>query len=309
MVQRNKSTKQTIPAVLNEYLNNLKVQIKPSSYSTYEGYLRKHITPYFKGLTCEDISPDLMQSFADKHINSGLSAKTVDTVLIFLKKGLGSMFPRGITVSLPRYSTSEPEMLSREEQVALEMVAQANPADNLAIKLCLYTGIKLGELCGLKWRDIDFKTGLMHIRRTAQRIKADEGDDGSPKTTLAILAVNPSARRSIPLARPLLNMLKEQERSGEYVLGAKQGGIPESRTIQHRFKNLLEEAGIRPLPFHATRNTFAARALEKGFDLKSLSEVLGHSSVLVTLKRYGPLLELESSRHMDMEAIAKEGWG
>jgi len=153
------------------------------------------------------------------------------------------------------------------------------------------------------WNDVDFEKRLLHVRRTAQRIKTPDSDT---KTTATFLPVNHSAQRIIPLASFLVQLLGEHQAQsiGEYVI-SKEGSSLEVRTMQYRFAKLLQTAGIRPLPFQVSRDTFAARAMSKGFDLKSLGEILGHSSMHMTIKKYGELLELDEYRHLDMEALVE----
>jgi len=154
------------------------------------------------------------------------------------------------------------------------------------------------------WQDVDFEMHKLHIRRTAQRIKIPDGDF---KTTTTFLPVNRSAQRSIPLMQFLAQLLKayESQSESEYVI-SKIGNPIDVRNMQRKFARLLQTAGIRPLPFQVIRDTFVARALEKGFDLKSISEVLGHSTLLITVRKYSQLLEMDIYRRMDMEAFVED---
>ena len=301
---------QAVPVVMRQYLEALKAQIKISTYGIYSTHLENRIVPYFAETKCADLNQLIIQNFADMQLASGLSPKTTRSVLIFLKKGLESVSPINYDIKLPRYSVKGLEILTASEQRRLEAAAKYSDAiDHLGIAISLYTGIKPGELCGLMWQDIDFDRRLLSIRRTAQRIKNTD-ENSETKTNFVFLPANRTARRVIPLADFLLRLLAEHkaQASGEYVI-SKDGAPIQVRSMQYRFAKLLQTAGIRPLPLQAARDTFAARALKKGFDLKSLGEILGHSTILITVKKYGKLLELDEYRHIDMEAIAKEAWG
>jgi integrase len=206
-------------------------------------------------------------------------------------------------VKFPRQVTNEVEVLSFDEQKRLETVAnKSNITDRLGIILCLYTGIRIGELCGLMWRDIDFDSCLLYVRRTIQRIKSV---DGASKTEVACLSPKSNtSRRSIPLAGFLVSLLKEHQHFavGSYVIS--RGNKPiEPRNMQYRFKRLLSIADIRPVNFHSTRHTFATRALESGFDIKTLSEILGHSSAVVTLRKYAHVLDEHKRRKMESLSV------
>ena len=190
----NQRMQQTIPTVLRSYLESIRGQIKASSYGTYNVLLEKHIASYFSEIKCDDLSPAIVQNFVNKQFESGLSTRSIETILIFLKKGLDTVFPSTYEVKFPKYIGRKLEVLAPDEQNRLEDTAKDSDAtDYVGIMLCLYTGIKPGELCGLMWSDIDFEKKLLHIRRTALRIKTPGGD------TKTFLPVNRSAQRSIHL--------------------------------------------------------------------------------------------------------------
>jgi integrase len=193
-------------------------------------------------------------------------------------------------VNLPKKTKSCVEYFSLGEQKRLEASARASDAvDYLSVAIPLYTGIRLGELCGLQWRDIDFECCVLRIRRTMQRIRSD----GEAKTELAFLTPKTeTSARDIPLPDFLISLLDEQRKTAscDYVISSRCKPI-EPRTVQRRFKRLLAIAGVKDVNFHTTRHTFATRALESGFDIKSLSEILGHCSAAVTLSKYAHALD------------------
>jgi integrase len=291
----------TIHQAMVRYLESLKCQIKPSTYGIYQRYIENYITPYFGNTRCEALSLETAQGFVNQQVENGLSAVTVQSVFSFFKAGVKTA--RGedaFDVKLPKRTKIEVEFFSVDEQKRLEAAAKASGgADHLAITLCLYTGIRIGEVCGLMWQDIDFECRLVHIRRTMQRIQDDDG--GDKKTKIAFLPPKSlTSARSIPLPEFLLEFLKERRDTaeGNYIISLK-GEPVEPRTLQYRFKNLLEAAGVKEVNFHATRHTFATRALENGFDVKSLSEILGHASPTVTLNKYAHALDEHKRSRMN----------
>ena len=156
-------------------------------------------------------------------------------------------------------------------------------------EIALYTGMRLGEICALKWSDIDLEEGLLYVRATAQRINNYDDEDtktelyfGSPKTV--------SSERLIALSPKTVLFLKAHKENAdcEYVISCK-GHIAEPRVCQYRFDVLLEKAEIEKINFHSLRHTFATRCLEQGVDVKTLSQLLGHARVEMTLK-YGDSL-------------------
>lgn len=148
------------------------------------------------------------------------------------------------------------------------------------------TGIRLGELCALTWNDIDFTNGILHIVKTLQRIK--NTDPGSDHKTKMIITPPKSQKsiREIPLPAFLLCILESFRRQGEIYILSGTSKYTDPRAYQDKFKQYLKNADINPICFHALRHTFATMAIENGFDYKSLSELLGHSTVKFTMERY-----------------------
>jgi len=280
----------TVVGAVGTYLESLKCQIKPSTQAAYQRYLDKHIAPYFGNTRCGRLTPEIMQDFVNRQVENGLSAVTVQSVFSFLKAGIKSSGGDVFSVKLPKKPKSSVEYFSLDEQKRLETAAKAScDLDYLAVTLCLYTGVRIGELCGLLWSDIDFECRVLRVRRTMQRIRSD----GEAKTELALLTPKTeTSTRDIPLPDFLLDLLKEQHGASacSYVLSAN-GKAVEPRTVQRRFKRLLATAEVKDVCWHTTRHTFATRALENGFDIKSLSEILGHGSAMVTLNKYAHALD------------------
>jgi integrase len=296
----------TIHQAMDNYLASIKYQIKPSTYNIYQRYIENYITPFFGNTRCDTLSLETAQAFVNHQMENGLSAVTVQSVFSFFKAGIKTTRrEKFFDVKLPKHTQIEVEILSIEEQKRLEAAAKASSeADHLAIVLCLYTGIRIGEVCGLMWHDIDFECRIVHIRRTMQRIRED--GDSNRKTKVVFLPPKSltSARR-IPLPEFLMDFLKERMDIADSNYVVSRNGKPvEPRTLQYRFKNILELANVKQVNFHTTRHTFATRALENGFDVKSLSEILGHSSATVTLNKYAHALdEYKRNRMNALEVI------
>lgn len=174
-------------------------------------------------------------------------------------------------------------MLTKEQQSQLVKYLLSNMSmTSLCILLSLYTGLRVGEVCGLMWDDIDFEKGILTVRRTVQRICTD-----SRKTE--IIADTPksrSSRRSIPIPIFILKLLRDSRSSNNnYILSGSEN-IIEPRTLQRRFKSILNKVNLPSVNYHCLRHMFATNALQAGFDIKTLSEILGHANVETTLNRY-----------------------
>ncbi|GHU76131.1 site-specific integrase [Clostridia bacterium] len=295
---------QTIKETTENYLTSVKIRIKPSTYGIYQRYLDNYITPYFGTKRLGDITPEILQGFVDTQLKNGLSVVTVQSVFSLLKTGVKSVMGKdNFEVTIPKYSTSEVEFFSLDEQKRLEATAKnSDEIDFIAITMCLYTRLRVGKICGLMWEDIDFECRLLHVRRTMQRISVS---DGEHKTKIVFMPPkSATSARSIPLPDFLLTLLREHQakNASAYVLSRNAEPV-EPRNIQYRFKKLLTSAGVKQANFHATRHTFATRALENGFDVKTLSEILGHSSAIVTLKKYAHVLDEHKRNRMEALAV------
>ena len=293
------SPKYLITEVLKTHLAGIRNEVRPSTHAIYQGYFEKYISSYFKDMYYEELSAEKLQAFVDWILESGISAVTVQTILAFIKRGFESINEQNIfAVDLPNHTRHDIDYLSVEEQKRLEAAAKySDETIHAAVILCLYTGLLVGELCGAEWSDIDFHNRLLYVNRTMQRIKnTDDADAG--KTKLVFMPTQDASRRSIPLPQFLFDLLhkhKEASHSETYVL-SKDGAPIEPRNIQRRLQLLLEEAGVRQTNFNGLRNTFAVRALENGIDIVTLSELLGHSTPEITMKRYGGVIKKDLKR-------------
>ena len=191
----------------------------------------------------------------------------------------------GMTVELPAYRRKQIDIFYPDEiQRLAQMIMDEPTTTGIGILLTLNTGLRLGELCALQYKDIDLRNGVVHVRKTVQRIRS--GD----RTSLMVLPPkSDSARRTIPLPgdmAALLQKLVQSHPNGEnYLLTGK--NVPmEPRTMQYQYRALLKAAGIPYRNFHTLRHTYASRCVERGIDVKSLSEMLGHADVRTTLQVY-----------------------
>ena len=152
---------------------------------------------------------------------------------------------------------------------------------NISVLLCLFTGLRVGELCGLKWSDIDFQNGTVSVCRTVQRINKHGKSEvaiGSPKSKSSV--------RIVPVPDFVLTILKAQRKSDDFYIITGTCKPTEPRTMQNRFKAILKICGIRNVNFHLLRHTYATVCIENGFDPKTLSKLLGHADASITLNRY-----------------------
>ena len=192
-----------------------------------------------------------------------------------------------IRLEYPKAEKKNMNVLREQEQSRLEQCLRKDFSrrEALGIYLCLYTGLRVGELCGLQWGDIDLEYGILFVRRTVQRITVSKG---AKKTEIHIGAPKSSSSlREIPLPDHLLRLLKQLNKGADhtYFLSDTDRCF-EPRRMQRVFSEYLEKANIPHRGFHCTRHTFVTRWVELGADIKTLSEILGHTGIQITLDKY-----------------------
>lgn len=270
----------------------LKKTVKQTTFSVYSGVINNYLLLYFNKKRLTKINATDIQEFIEYLENLHLSSGYIRNIFHILKNCLSEAEKQGYInqnpcerITLPKLTIKAVHALTINEQRKLEMVAFQSKSCSPII-LALYSGMRIGEISGLKWSDIDFDKEIIHVQRTVYRISKSAGDkmktqlvEGTPKTE--------SSRRIIPLSQNLKKYLlnKKREMSCEYVVADK-GKITEPRLINYRFKRLLCKAGLENVHFHSLRHTFATRCLENGADITSLSRLLGHTSVKMTLDTY-----------------------
>ena len=282
------SGKVTVRELFEEWLSAARLKVKPSTYACYYMKVTKHILPAFGGLAYEKVTVSSIHHFIESKINNGLSAKYVGDIIIVFKsmaryiaKIHGYMNPLE-NVIMPKKTENTRKLLSKEEQEKLCRYVLKHPDHaNLGVLISYYAGLRIGEVCGLKWCDIDLSKGILNVERTVQRVYENDSTKvmiGSPKSKSSV--------RIIPLPRFLIEILKKLKTSeSSYILSGTERPV-EPRTMQYRFKSLLQKINLPSVNYHSLRHMFATNCIELGFDVKTLSEILGHSSAKITLNRY-----------------------
>lgn len=280
---------------LNKYTKHT---VKLHTYDRYQYIIEKHINPKLGDLELDELSATTLQDFVLSELesgnlknNSGLANNSVIGIVNVIKGSLSmakslEIIDKDYTnkIKLPAPTEKPVTAFEKHEQVLLENYClQSKKKNYIGIVICLYTGIRLGELLALTWNDIDFSTGIMNISKTAYRIK----QNGKPQVVIDQPKTK-NSRRSIPLPKQLLSILKQLKKSSnsEYVLSTRTGGIVGTRAYQKSYERILKKLEIPYKNFHSLRHTFATRAIEMGMDVKTLSEILGHKNPMITLQRY-----------------------
>lgn len=287
--------------VLDAWLQSTRINIKESTYARYSNLIETHIRPILGKYQLSKISTQLVEGFIEGKLNrgridgtGGLSEKTVTDILTIVKSTMEYARYNNLNVvcNLSKLSIKkkckEMRVLTHAEQEALTRVLVSDTdLYKFGVLLSLYTGIRIGELCALQWEDLNILEATMTVRKTMQRVQ-DNNVGAAAKTKIII--TEPKSKcsiRKIPLPVFITEIAKQfNGTSKAFVLSGEKNKYVEPRTMQNRFKTYVAESGIDEANFHALRHTFATRCVEVGFEVKSLSEILGHSNVNITLNRY-----------------------
>jgi integrase len=297
----------TIKGFLKYWLDSvMRGSIRQSSYMAYRGYIENHINPSIGTEELPAVKVERLQAFIGELTEKGLASKTVRSIMLMLRGALECAVDYEYIIKnpcdkvrLPRLEEKEVIVFDEADQKRLEnTVMHGGDKRYFGILICLYTGLRIGELCGLKWESVNFAQSTIEIKSSLNRVITYDG--GAKKT--AVVEVAPKtkkSRRTIPLPQFLCDLLKKlRERSNsDYVVSMKDGKAVEPRMMQIVYTKLLNEAGVAYAGFHTLRHTFTTRAIEFGVDVKTISEILGHSNTMITVNRYAHSL-FEQKRKM-----------
>ncbi|MBO5313181.1 MAG: site-specific integrase [Clostridia bacterium] len=284
---------------LSEWLENY---VKPSSkqrtYTRYCEIVNQHIQPRLGILELDKMSAFELQRFVTELVKNGnlktgkgLSVNSVNAIITVVQNSLKTAHMLGYSkvydgdkIKRPKASERKVECFTKDEQQRIEKyILNLKSYKLYGIVLCLYTGLRIGELLALEWQDIDFKKEEMRVYKACY----DGKDDKGKFTRIVDRPKTECSNRIVPLPRQIIPLLRDMKKSSKsnYVISNNGKGIF-VRSYQRSFELLLKKLGIEHKGFHSLRHTFATRALECGMDVKTLSEILGHKNPNVTLNRY-----------------------
>lgn len=303
--------------VASNWFETIKLQTKESTQNKYFNLLTNYILPTYGEQPLESITYEFIEVHCNFLLTAGgkkgmgLSPKTVTDVLAVIRNILKFAVRKGYYVpcdgsAIQVKRVMKPiRVLSKQEQERLcNYILRKQDSYHIGILVCLFTGLRVGEICALRWEDVSFVEQTIYVHHTLQRVQNKSGQ--GEKTKIVITTPKSVCSiRTIPMPDELRDILAAYQTSATgFLLTNDEIEFVEPRTMQNQFKKALQASGIEAANFHAIRHTFATRCVELGFDVKSLSEILGHATVNITMNRYvHPTLELKKENMKKLSSL------
>ncbi|MCC8066853.1 MAG: site-specific integrase [Clostridiales bacterium] len=289
----------TLREVTEEWLETKKPNVKESTYANYTVAIENHILPALGDMALKELDSAQLNAYLTEQKVHGrcigeepLSDKAISDIKSILMQILHYAHSCGKISQMPECavpSGRQPEIrvMTRKEQHRMEELAVAEDTPFChGVLLTLCAGLRIGEVCALQWKDFDLLNEAVHITKTIMRIK-NVGNDGSAKTKVIISTPKTECSlRTIPLPEATFQYFISHKRGDEDYLMTGQSRYMEPRVCREQYKSLLRRAGISDYTYHTLRHTFATRCVENNMDIKSLSEIMGHSNIKITMQRY-----------------------
>ena len=281
-----------LDTIINEWLHFKKISIKESTYFRYVYIIEQYILPYFNNWEMDKLMKYDFNNYVEKLLEtlSPVSVKNTlaifKSILNFAQSKYGYNFNFKL-VAIPKIHTEELRVLSKKEKNKLEKYCEnRNTLRCIGILICINTGLRIGEICALKWDCIDLDKHCIKVKKTMQRIY---NKNTKRSTVIVDIPKTQKSIRTIPISTKLYNILKPLKKDFSndcYFLTGSEKEYIEPRNYQYMFRKCLKDCKIEGFHFHQLRHTFATDCINVGMDTKSLSEILGHSTVKVTLDKY-----------------------
>lgn len=279
-----------VTVLAERWLSEKRFVVKEGTAYSYDTKLKKHILPYFSGVYVSKLNISMLSGFVAAKRAEGMSEKYISDMVVIIKSVSAWA---NVRYDIPdriskfknlKITAKEPLMLNAAEQKKLQQhLLRHNDSISLGIFTGMFTGMRIGEICALRWSDIDLENGVISINKSVQRLPG--GADGKTEVKICIPKTATSVR-VIPIPRFLADILEQRKQNGDCFLLSNSDRPIEPRTLTHKFKKILAAAGVSEVKFHSLRHAFATNCLQNNFDIKTLSEILGHASPNITLKIY-----------------------
>ncbi len=295
------SKSKTFADAANMWIDSNKLRLKGGTTNKYINILSSHLLPQLGGYKLSHFTSTSLNAYLSEKLKNGklngkggLSPSYVNSIRIVLNAIIKfavneqMMSPLNNSINKPNITKPELTIFSADEQRCIEAELTRNiDYTKLGVLISLHTGLRIGEVCALKWEDIDLINKTIHVRHTISRVR-NELPNAKTKTILVLdTPKTESSRRDIPISSWLYNylILLANTTKSVYVI-SNTNMFVSPRTYEYRYHKILNNCKVHSVNYHALRHTFATRCIEAGVDVKSLSEILGHSNVGITLNTY-----------------------
>ena len=289
------NSKSTFSEFAIQWLESVNKNCKLSTYVKYRNTINKHILPILGKYQLHQIETKEINAFCyEKLQNDTLSPKTIKDMLSIIKLIIKFAGNFGVpcncnfeSISIKTNKCTVKGLTTIQSEKIKEFLTNNVNYVNVGILISFYTGVRIGELCALKFNDISFETDTMHIDKTMQRIQNFKGN--AKKTDVIISSPKSECSiREIPVPHFIIDLIIKNNlyKKDAYLLTGETNRFIEPRTLENKFNKIASICNVENVTFHMIRHTFASNCIEAGVDAKSLSEILGHSNVNITLNRY-----------------------
>lgn len=288
----------TVRAYAQEWMEKKKGQWRSTTYDTYRRLVDRYIIPILGDYMIENVTTEILEEFArevqqnsSKSLTAGYQKYVCSVARQILEFASEQEQIPVQLPSLPEFQVKKrnTQLPSEKEFEALKnyLVKHVEDETCLGILVAMYTGIRIGELCALRWKDINLEVGSLTISSNLQRVRIYEEQENKKTQVCMQMPKTMQSFRTVPLPDSLQQILQARKQDPEvYLIPGKKQEWTDVRTMQYRFASILKKCGLEPFRFHMLRHAFASRCIWQGCDVKSLSEVLGHSSVQITMDIY-----------------------
>lgn len=271
-----------------------KAYVKASSMAAYSLTIEKHLKPNFEYV--QDITPERVQELVDDAVNKGMTLSTLKGILVVLKMVIRFCEKRGwidaviLDIRFPQKAKrkTQPSVLPvKEEKRLMEFLVDHPTSMNTGLLICLCCGLRIGEVCALRWEDVDFFNRVIHISKTIYRIYHLDGAKGRSEVMIGPPKTMTSFRE-VPITGLLDDILHRlrKGRNKSYYIASGRTTPADPQTFRNNFKRVTDSLKLPPRKVHSLRHTFATRCVEADCDYKTLSSLLGHANVGTTLNLY-----------------------
>lgn len=270
-----------------------KFDVKIQTKQRYVQLIEKHFIPFFNHKLSKELTIDDFMQFIQIKNEEGVSISVQKTLKYIMKAsweyGVLHKYCNPILFDCIKFKkyTTKVNVFSKEEQLILENQLKKHiNIRKIALLLCLYTGLRIGEVCGLKWEDIDLKKRILYVKRTIIRVKNDNPNSKTKTLLIESTPKSETSMREIPIPDFLVEMLKQFYSQDYFYILSNSTKLYDPRQLESSYSKIIKKCGIKYSNFHTLRHTFATRCIESKMDIKTLSEILGHASVEITLTIY-----------------------